>query len=125
MGLLTKTAILQAVDLETKDIEVPEWGGTVRLASLTASQRDKYESSILDQRGKDIKINQIDMRAKLLAWCIIDEEGTRVFSQADVVNLGSKNAGVIDRLFMIAKEMSGIGDDEEEANVNEHVENLD
>ena len=31
MTLLSKTAILTANDLQTEDIEVPEWGGAVRV----------------------------------------------------------------------------------------------
>ena len=31
MNLLSKTAILAAQDLQTEDVEVPEWGGAVRV----------------------------------------------------------------------------------------------
>jgi hypothetical protein len=35
MTLLSKSAILCANDLQTEDVEVPEWGGVVRLRSFT------------------------------------------------------------------------------------------
>jgi hypothetical protein len=36
MTLLSKTAILCANDLQTEDVDVPEWGGAVRVRSFIA-----------------------------------------------------------------------------------------
>jgi hypothetical protein len=35
MTLLSKSAILCANDLQTEDVDVPEWGGAVRVRSFT------------------------------------------------------------------------------------------
>lgn len=40
MPLLSKTAILAANDLQTKDIEVPEWGGAVRVRNQVAARTE-------------------------------------------------------------------------------------
>ena len=40
--LLNKEQIQSVSDLETQDVEVPEWGGTVRLKSLTGAERDRF-----------------------------------------------------------------------------------
>ena len=40
MTLLSKSAILCANDLQTEDVDVPEWGGTVRVRSFTGRERD-------------------------------------------------------------------------------------
>ena len=47
MSLLSKTAILTANDLQTEDVEVPEWGGAVRVRSFTGRERDAFESSMV------------------------------------------------------------------------------
>ena len=47
MTLLSKTAILTANDLQTEDIEVPEWGGAVRVRNFTGRERDAFESSMV------------------------------------------------------------------------------
>jgi len=47
MSLLSKTAILAANDLKSEDIEVPEWGGAVRVRSFTGRERDAFEASMV------------------------------------------------------------------------------
>ncbi len=46
MGLLTKDDILGADDLATEDVEVPEWGGCVRVRALTGTERDAFEAAM-------------------------------------------------------------------------------
>ena len=43
MTLLSKTAILAAQHLQTEDVEVPEWGGAVRVrvAAITKESLNK------------------------------------------------------------------------------------
>ena len=43
MTLLNKSQILAASDRKTEDLEVKEWGGTVRISTMSASDRDKWE----------------------------------------------------------------------------------
>ena len=51
--------------------------------------------------------NLANVRAKLCAWCVIDENGGRMFSDADVVALGAKSAAALDRIYEVASELSG------------------
>ena len=37
---LSKDQILGAVDFSFVEVEVPEWGGTVRIRGLSAAERD-------------------------------------------------------------------------------------
>lgn len=108
MSLLNKSAILAAKDLPTEDIEVPEWGGTVRVRSLTGAERDAFEASIVDARGKTPQVNPRNMRAKLVALTVIDEDGKRVFGDADVSALGGKSASALNRVFEVAQRLSGL-----------------
>lgn len=110
MSLFTKSEILEAKDLEFEDVPVPEWGAgkEVRLMSLTGTQRDSFEDKSLVQKGANAKMNLVNMRARLLALCIVDENGKRMFSDIDVNLLGQKNAKVLERLFSKAQEMNGM-----------------
>jgi len=45
---LNKEQILRADDLKTEEVDVPEWGGSVRVRVLTGTERDAFESSIYD-----------------------------------------------------------------------------
>ena len=53
MTLLFKTAILAAQDLQTEDVEVPEWGGAVRVRSFTGRERDAFQASMVRGDGRD------------------------------------------------------------------------
>lgn len=106
--LLTRDAILQAVDLPHEDVEVPEWGGVVRVRGLTGVERDKFETSIVIRKGNKTDVNTENMRAKLVALCVVDEEGKRVFSGGDIKLLGQKSAVALDRVFSVAQGLSGL-----------------
>lgn len=110
--LLGKADILQAKDVLTQDVEVPEWGGTVRLRGLSGIERDQYEQSCVTGRGKNRDVNLSNARAKLVARCAIGEDGATVFSDEDVAELGKKSAKALDRLFQIAQKLSGLSDDD-------------
>lgn len=114
MALLSREAILSAPDLETEDVAVPEWGGTVRVKSLTAAQRDAFEASSIKGKGKNQTVNYANVRARLLALTIVDEDGAPLFEHSDVKALGEKNAGAVDRLFEVASRLSGVGEEDVE-----------
>lgn len=109
MGILTKDAILAAADLKTETVMVPEWGGEVIIRAMRGSERDAFEVALFVGEGENRKFQGEHVRAKLLVQCIVDEKGERIFSDADVVALGARNAAVLDRLYDIASRLSGIG----------------
>lgn len=106
MSLLSKEAILSADDRKTRDIEVPEWGGTVRVATMTASERDRWEAETYG----GAKPNTIDFRARFVALCLVDEKGARMFSDKEVSALGSKSAAALQRVFAAAQELNALTD---------------
>ncbi len=92
-------------------------GDEVYVRELTASERDAYESSIMNMRiGADgtqsFTTNTRDMRARLVAMSLCDEEGTRVFGDDDVAAVGALSAAAIDKVFGIAKRLSAVTDDD-------------
>ena len=112
MALLSRDAILAADDREYEVVPCPEWGGEVRLRSLTGAERDAYEQSLVQTRGKSREMNLRNARAKLVALCAVDESGNRLFSDQDVAALGRKNAKPLDRLFDVARRLSGLSADD-------------
>lgn len=112
MALLNKEQILKADDRRFEEVSVPEWGGEVRISSLSGAERDRWEAS-LAKVGKDgqPQPNLVNMRARLVALAIVDEEGRRVFTDNDVLALGGKSSRALQRVFEAASELSGIEDD--------------
>lgn len=101
--LLTKEAILAAQDLRCIDVDVPEWGGPVRLRPLTGAERERLQERVKKDTGK--------FSAWLLSESIVGEDGNRIFSQADIDSLLTKNGAVLDRLALRCTEINGLRPD--------------
>ena len=113
--LLTANDIINAQDLAQERVEVPEWGGDVIVRALSAYDREWWESQMMtDNVGADgkpagtPKWNLLNGRAKLLSRALIDEDGNAIFDEVQLVKLGQKNNGVVNRLFQKAQELSGL-----------------
>ncbi len=109
---LKKDEILKAQDFIFEDVDVPEWGGKVRIRCMTGSERDAYEASVYEFKGGAMQLNREDLRSKLLARVLVDSQNERLFTDAEVKLLGRKNAKVIDRLFTIAQRINALSDDD-------------
>lgn len=110
MAILSKDDILRAEDLPRELVDVPEWGGAVMVRGLSASERDAFEASIVELRGKDRRIHLENIRAKLASLTICDEQGNRLFSDSEVTALGKKSAQAVQRVFDVAQRLSGISE---------------
>ncbi|KAB8167061.1 hypothetical protein FH609_011710 [Streptomyces sp. 3MP-14] len=111
MALLTKDQITAAADLAHEDVPVPEWGGTVRVRALTGQERDAWEASMLrlGPNGSVQARSTKGVRVGLVARCVVDEAGERLFTDKDMATLNEKSAAVIERLAAVARRLSGIG----------------
>jgi hypothetical protein len=112
MPYLTREQILEVKDLQFEDVEVPEWGGTLRVRGLTGIERDRFEETILDQRGKNVKVKMTNLRARLVALSVVDEQGQALFTQNDIGVLGRKSAAALQRVFNVAQRLSGFSDED-------------
>lgn len=90
--LLTKGQIVAADDLRREIVDVPEWGGEVQLISLT------FAAAV----GLIKKDGDIDPRLRLIAACLVDEDGNQVFTEEELAELSQKSAPVITRLWQRA-----------------------
>ena len=108
--VLGRDSILGAADLKEVDVDVPEWGGVVRVRGLRGVERDRFEAGIVKGEGKNAKADLSNLRAKLVVLCCVDEAGERIFSDGDAEALGAKNAAALDRVFDVARNLSGMSD---------------
>lgn len=110
MGFLSRDDILKADDRKTEVVPVPEWGGDVRLRTLSGAERDAFEASTVEVRGGKQRQNFKNLRARLVALCLVDEDNRRMFTSGDVAKLGEKSSAALDRLFTKCQEMNGLSD---------------
>lgn len=112
--MLNKKAILAAQDIKSEMLHVPEWGGDVMVYGMTGSQRDEFEASIVEMKGKTQTMHMQNLRAKLCAMCIRDEDGRRMFDSDEVDELGAKSAQALQRIFDAAQRLSGLATEDVE-----------
>lgn len=107
---LTKDQILEASDLKTETVDVPEWGGSVNVRTMTGTDRDAFENSLvkLDASGKAVQ-SLDNMRVKLLVVTLVDDNGNRLFDSDDINMLGRKSTAAIERVYDVAARLNGIG----------------
>lgn len=113
MSLLTKQQILEKSDLKSEIVDVPEWGGQVKVCTMSGFARDRFEAAVL---GKNGGMNTSNIRAKLAAATIVDNDGNLLFNEEDLVKLGNKSCAALDRIFQASQRLNLI--------TNSDVENL-
>lgn len=114
---LSADDILSADDLQREPVSVPEWGGTVLVQGMNGTDRDRFEASLMNSSmsgvDKDKALERY--RARLAAFCLVDENGKRLFrSEAEVKRLGEKSAQALTRVVEVASRLSGLTDDDVE-----------
>jgi len=111
MAILTREAILKAKDLKTEVVSVPEWGGDVIVSTMTGEARDKMEMDVYGERRSDKDATIKNVRAKIISFSVVDKEGKLLFGKpGDVMKLGGKSGKALDRVFVVARRLNGIGD---------------
>ncbi|MCE7550907.1 phage tail assembly chaperone [Streptomyces thermodiastaticus] len=117
VAYLSAEQILDADDLPWEDVEVPEWGGTVRVRGMSGTDRDRFEAAMLSKDMRSVsKESALERyRARLAAACIVDENGQRMFrSDAEIKRLGEKSAQALQRVCDVASRLSGLTDADQE-----------
>ena len=114
MTLLTKDQILGSDDRGHEDIDVPEWGGTIRVAAMTSGERDSFEASMLDKKGKSSGDKLLNFRARFVAKCIVGEDGKRLFSDKDIIALSKKSAKPMSDVFDVCRSVNGMTEEDVE-----------
>lgn len=108
MGLLSRDEIKAIQDAAFEEVEVPEWGGSVRVKALSGSERDTFEASLTEQKGKKVRMQMKNVRARLVRLACVDEKGKPMFQASDEYWLGEKSAAALDRVFDAAMKLAGM-----------------
>ena len=141
LELLDRATILAADDLRHVDVDVPEWGGVVRVRSLTGAERLDMENEGLAFRaaasahaspppganGEDTAtgavedaetlaaVSNVGWRSMLLmfTWSVVGADGARLFSAEDADALAAKSFEAFARVYDVAVKMNGAASVEE------------
>lgn len=120
LKLLTKDAVLAVDDRPSRIVDVPEWGGAVRVRALSAWEQSQYTEAIMtmttDHKGRvQTKINPVGADVLLASMGIVDENGKPMFSKNE---LKDRSQRAIARVCEAIRELSGMNVEVEEAKGN-------
>ena len=90
MGTLSRDQILGADDRKTDELEVPEWGGSVKIRSMSGSEVQKYVEAVQADEDADIK-----HMCLLIHFSVVGDDGKKLFSTEDIEALADKNLLVL------------------------------
>jgi hypothetical protein len=107
---LTAAEIREVQDVETVVVDIPEWGGAIRLKALTGEEAVEFSESIKegDKSGA----------ARLVARCAVDEDGNRIFADADIDVLKQKSMKALLRAQNVAMKLNGLTEESKETAKN-------
>lgn len=111
--MLSRESILAAKEhFPREEIDLPELAGSVFVRSMSAGQRDRLENAFLKSPG-------IHVRARVAAYCLCDEAGNLLFTEADLPDLSDLPASVLDRVYEAGLRLSRLtGRDREDLEKN-------
>lgn len=103
---LTRQAILEADDIKREEVQVPEWGGSVYIGTMTGDAKDEFELTIAAAAKNGLTKAQV--RARLVAATAQDAHGALLFTAEDVAALGKKSAAALDRCATVAQRLNAM-----------------
>lgn len=114
MGCLSKEQIIGANDLPMEKVYVPEWANGdpeayVMVKGLTADEKDQWELEQLTSHDGEHERDFSHWRARLCIRCMVDDDGNRLFSKSEVLDLSNKSAKALERVYRVAHRLSGLG----------------
>ena len=116
---LSREDILSHNDILYTTVLVPEWGGAVRIGTMSGDARDYWELFLLAGRDENEVLRAENIRATLVALCAVDDAGKLLFAKDDVIALGEKSAVALDRVYGKVKTLNRLSDkDAEEVEKN-------
>jgi len=109
---LNRDDILKADDIQTERVNVPEWGGDVFVKGTTGREFSNLQNQIIKRKGSQQTLNLENIQTKLVILCTYDEDGNKMFTKHDEDALTGKSSSALQRIFKVAQNLSGLGDDE-------------
>lgn len=122
---LSRDQILGIQDIKVKELQVPEWNGSVFIRQLTRGEQDEYlkmqfsttavETDLRVRRQKVLNMSFYGHDAWLCVHGICDDKGTPIFTDKDLEVLKRKNGEVVGRIASEIVTFSGMAKDVEAA----------
>jgi len=104
--------IIEADDIQTEQVPVPEWGVTVEMRGMDGHARAKYMEMFRDEDSG--RINYQALYPTAIIECTFDPEtGERVFEDGDQDFINQKSGKALERVASVAMQLSGMSEESE------------
>ena len=111
--MLSRDTILAKNDVKVEEVKVPEWGGSVLVRGMSGDQREAFEKAQTREvpagnrqarrSGQtNTEVVREYLRARIVAWCVVDSEGSLVFHDSDIPALNAKSGAALERVVEVA-----------------------
>lgn len=108
MEFLTRDQVMQANDMVTEEVPVPEWGGKILVRTLTGIELNQFQQDSMAPKGSKKAADLHNSYARLIALCAIDAQGQRLFYPKDVELLGEKSAAALSRVAQVCMRINNL-----------------
>lgn len=100
--------ILTADDTQSELVEIPEWGVTLEVRSMSGAARASLMQMAMESGG-NVDITRV--YPDLIVQTVFDPEtGEQVFEEADKHAIMAKNGALLDKVVEVATRISGFSD---------------
>ena len=98
----------EPIPIPIKKITLPEFGCDVFCHGMTARDKTRHEAGLMkkDWSGID-REKALSQKERIVAWCLRDDQGARVFSNEDIKLLGQWPASLLNRVYDVCNELCG------------------
>jgi len=96
-----------AATLPEKDLEIPEWGGWIKIRAISTKEMERARRQSTDPRNE--RVNDIEMAARIVEMGCVEPE----FAPGQYKLIMTKMAGVVTRISDAIIDLSGLGGEEE------------
>lgn len=115
--ILNRDAIRSCNDLKRELVNVPEWGGDVYVRELSVAELQGYLMMMREGQSdiSNIDTSKMDIAktmTKLVIYCVVDEDGNRLFTMDDAEWLEGKSVKALKRVASVAQRLSGMGEED-------------
>lgn len=107
---LSREDIFSINDVVREEVEVPEWGGSVWVGTISARAALEIMTRAEKIKGGDEGEALVYNAGLLLARSVTGQDGRPVFTEDDIPRLMEKSEKAVNRLFMAALKLNPLGD---------------
>ncbi len=120
-GIIGRDGLLGLTERRYKVVEIGE--KRIRIQSLTELEKARLENKTIMRRSQRLDKDEMDLvRQRLIAACVVDQKGERLFGVGDMEALGRVDGWYIAHLYRECREHVGLDEGELEELVKNSAE---